>query len=135
MEKHILRGDVSQARGFYNMLAFLQPVEVLYMLFKTQFLSQKQHLPVFALNLRHQPLQRPAHASLTGTRCNNTAPQISVKLEIIPCRADFQRPCLTSLKVRLRGWGIFRQCPAAWRLSAFFPGKSWSRGWEWSSRG
>lgn len=97
------------------------------MLFKTYFLLEKQHLPVFALNPPQQPLEQPAHASLTGTRCNNTAPQISVKLEIIPCGADFQRPCLTSLKAQLRGWGIFRQCPAAWRLSAFLPGQSWSR--------
>lgn len=66
---------------------------------------------MLTLNLHHHPLQRPAHASLTGTRCNNTAPQISVKLEIIPCGADFQRPCLTSLKVQLRGWGIFSAVP------------------------
>lgn len=45
-----------------------------------------------------------------------------MKLEIIPCRAGFQRPCLASLKAGLRGWGIFGQCPAAWRLSAFFQG-------------
>lgn len=67
---------------------------------------------MFALNLHQQPLQGPAHASVTGTRCSNTAPQISVKLEIIPCGAGFQRPCLASLKVQLGNFSAVPCCLA-----------------------
>lgn len=81
---------------------------------------------MFALNLQQQLLHSAAHISVARIRCSDAVPRISVKLEITLCRAGFQRLRLTSLKMQVRGWGNFQQSPAAWRLSAFFPGKSWS---------
>lgn len=53
-----------------------------------------------------------AHPSWTRTRGPDAIPRIAVKLEINLCRGDFQRPCLTSLKVQLRGWGNFSAVPS-----------------------
>ena len=103
-------------------------LEVLYMLFKTYFsFYQKNYICLCLHWIYTSYYTGTAHASLARTRCNGPVPSISVKSEVILCRADFQRPCLTSLKMQLKGWGNFRQCPAAWRLSAFFPGQSCSR--------
>lgn len=99
-------------------------LEVLYMLFETyfSFYRKKLHLSVFALNLHHQLLYRPSTLQFDSNKVQRSCSQ-----NLCEIGDNFQRPRLTSLKMQLRGWGNFQQCPAAWRLSAFFCGKSRSR--------